>query len=86
MIIGFILNIIYVPIGWGIALLPVWDIPTEILDAIALMWAYLSAFEFITPMGAFYGALTLVLTGTLVEVGIYVFFRIFGALRGARIH
>jgi len=86
MIPGFILNIVFTVISWAIGFLPVWDIPDEILDAITLMWSYLTSFEFITPVGAFYGALTLVLTGTLVEVGVYIFLRLFGALRGTRIH
>jgi len=86
MIIGFILNVVYVALAWGIGLLPVWDIPAEILSAFALMWTYLTSFEFITPLGAFYGAISLVLSGTVVEVGIYIFLRLFGALRGARIH
>jgi len=86
MIPGFILNIIFVVINWAINLLPVWDIPTEILDSITLMWSYLTSFAFITPIGAFYGALSIVLIGTLIEVGVYIFLRVFGALRGARIH
>lgn len=86
MIIGFILNILYVVLSWAIGILPVWDIPAEILSAFALMWSYLTSFAFITPLGAFYGAVSLVITGTLVEIGIYVFLRLFGALRGTRIH
>jgi len=86
MIVGFILNIVYIAVDWAIHLLPVFDIPSGIIDAFDLIWSYVISFSFMTPIGAIQGALALVMFGTLIEVGIYVFMRLFGGLRGVRIH
>lgn len=59
MIIGFFIAIITTVVNFFVGLLPVYDLPTQWIDAVNNIWGYVNALNFLLPISTLLQVLTI---------------------------
>jgi hypothetical protein len=82
MISGFFLLIFFVLIDFFIGLLPVFDIPSEVLQAFALGWGYMQSFSWLFPITTLVSVLSVAVFFHVSLLGYDLSLKVYHLIRG----